>query len=89
MIRPTLPPLLLCWSALLNACASGERPPEVRLVREPLPAVLLMPLPRPTLPPSGQRLTQGQVAELLIEQDAVIDGYEGRLAEIARLNPRD
>lgn len=83
MIRPTRLPLLLFSAALLSACESAV--PVVRIERPPMPAYLLQPLPRPPLPPEGVRLTQGMVAELLVQQDATIEGYEARLAEIARL----
>jgi hypothetical protein len=69
-------------TALLPAC--GSVAPEVRLIREPLPTYLLQPLPRPTLPDAGRALTQGAVAELLVQQDATIEGYETRLLEIGR-----
>lgn len=85
MTRAILPPLLLCWGLLLSACEATAPAREVRLVRPPLPPSLLEPISRPALPPRGALLTQGAIAELLIEQDATIEGYEARLAEIRRI----
>lgn len=85
MIRAMLLLLPLCSTLLLSACGSADPAREVRLVRSPLPPSLLVPLPRPALPARGVPLTQGAIAELLIEQDATIEAYEARLLELQRL----
>ena len=77
--------LLLSWPTLLLACGRGEPAPEVRMVRLRVPAALLEPLPRPSLPPPDVALTQGAVAELLVQLDGVVEGYEVRMRELARL----
>ena len=76
-------PLLACWSALLTGCAtSAPPPPEVRLVRQPVPAP-------PPLPPPGVPLTQGRVGELLLGYDAALNACVAQLGAIARLDDPD
>lgn len=77
--------LLLSCPTLLLACGSAGPAPEVRLVRQRVPAALLEPLPRPPLPAPDAVLTQGAVAELLVQMDGVVEGYEARMRELARL----
>ena len=83
-------PLLACWSALLTGCAtSAPPPPEVRLVRQPVPAPLLIPPAPPPLPPRGAPLTQGRVGELLLGYDAALNACVAQLGAIARLDDPD
>ncbi|WP_337875683.1 hypothetical protein [Elioraea sp.] len=78
---PTLP---LCCALLSSACAPTA-PPEIRLQPLRLPDALLACAEAPALPASG-RLTQGQVAELLLAYDAAHADCAGRLAAVRRLN---
>jgi len=81
---------LLCLSALLTACATGAPPPpEVRLVRMPVPSPLLIPPALPALPPPGAALTQGRVGELLLAYDASLAACVAQLGAIARLDQPD
>jgi hypothetical protein len=78
---PTLP---LCCALLSSACAPTA-PPEIRLLPLRLPDALLACAEAPALPASG-RLTQGQVAELLLAYDAAHADCAGRLAAVRRLS---
>lgn len=53
-----------------------------------LPDALLVCAAAPTLP-DADRLTQGQVAELLLAYDAARADCAARLAAVRRLNPAD
>ncbi|MBW6401974.1 hypothetical protein KPL78_29275 [Roseomonas sp. HJA6] len=53
-----------------------------------LPDALLVCAAAPALP-NEDRLTQGQVAELLLAYDAAHADCAGRLATVRRLNPAD
>lgn len=86
-IRPLRLPPLMCLTALLTACATAAPPPvEIRLVRTPIPAPLLIPPAPPVLPPPGTRLTQGRIAEVLLGYDAALNACAGQLAAITRLD---
>ncbi|WP_431282709.1 Rz1-like lysis system protein LysC [Humitalea sp. 24SJ18S-53] len=74
-------------SALLISCASVAPVPEVRLVRTPPPAPLLVPPAAPALPPPGAPLTQGRVGELLLAYDAALATAAAQLRAIACLYP--
>ena len=87
MIRPMPPALPLCCVTLLSACGSPAAP-EIRLLPLRLPDALLVCAEAPALPASD-RLTQGQVAELLLAYDAAHTDCAGRLAAVRRLNPAD
>jgi hypothetical protein len=71
----------------LSACGSPA-PPEIRLLPLRLPDALLFCQAAPELPVSD-RLTQGQVAELLLAYDAAHADCAGRLAAVRRLNPAE
>ena len=85
MTRVTRRALPLCCAMLSSACAPAA-PPEIRLLPLRLPDVLLVCTEAPALPGSD-RLTQGQVAELLLAYDAAYADCAGRLAAVRRLNP--
>ena len=87
MIRATLPALPLCCAMLSSACAPAA-PPEMRLLSLRLPDALLVCTDPPALP-TTERLTQGQVAELLLAYDAAHADCAGRLATVRRLNRSD
>lgn len=87
MIRATRQALPLCCAMLSTACAPAA-PPEIRLLPLRLPDALLVCAEAPTLP-NADRLTQGQVAELLLAYDAAHADCAARLAAVRRLNPAD
>jgi hypothetical protein len=85
-IRPIRPPWPLCSTLLLISCASAAPPPpEVRTVAIAPPAPLLVAPARPALPVPGVALTQGRVAELLLEYDAALTTAIEQLGAVARL----
>ena len=84
MTRATLPALPLCCAMLSSACGSPAAP-EIRLLPLRLPDALLVCTAAPALP-GTERLTQGQVAELLLAYDAAHADCAGRLAAVRRLN---
>ncbi|MBX6747730.1 MAG: hypothetical protein IRY87_37330 [Acetobacteraceae bacterium] len=69
---------------LSSACGSPAAP-EIRLLPLRLPDALLVCAAAPALP-GTERLTQGQVAELLLAYDAAHADCAGRLAAVRRLN---
>ena len=69
---------------LLSACGSNAVP-EIRLLQQRLPDALLVCAGTPGLPDTP-RLTQGQVAELLLAYDAAHADCASRLAALRRLN---
>lgn len=85
MTRAMPPVLPLCCAMLSSACAPTAAP-EIRLLPLRLPDALLVCAAAPALP-STERLTQGQVAELLLAYDAAHADCAGRLAAVRRLNP--
>ena len=87
MIRVMPPMLPLCCALLSSACAPAAAP-EIRLLPLRLPDALLVCAAAPALPVTD-RLTQGQVAELLLAYDAAHADCAGRLAAVRRLNPAD
>ena len=87
MTRATRRALPLCCAMLSTACAPAA-PPEIRLLPLRLPDALLVCAEAPTLP-NADRLTQGQVAELLLAYDAAHADGAARLAAVRRLNPAD
>ncbi len=87
MTRATRRALPLCCALLSSACGSPAAP-EIRLLPLRLPDVLLVCAAAPALP-DADRLTQGQVAELLLAYDAAHADCAGRLAAVRRLNPAD
>jgi len=82
--RATLPALHLCCAMLSSACAPVASP-EIHLLPMRLPDALLVCAEAPALP-APDRLTQGQVAELLLAYDAAHADCAGRLAAVRRLN---
>ncbi|GIX10666.1 MAG: hypothetical protein KatS3mg116_2376 [Elioraea sp.] len=76
--------LPLCCAMLSSACAPAA-PPEIRLLPLRLPDALLVCVAAPALP-GTERLTQEQVAELLLAYDAAHADCAGRLAAVRWLN---
>ena len=87
MTRAMPPMLPLCCAMLSSACAPAAAP-EIRLLPLRLPDALLVCVAAPALP-GTERLTQGQVAELLLAYDAAHADCAGRLAAVRRLNAAD
>ena len=76
--------LTACCAALLSGCAASATPPAIRVERIRVPEPLLRCAPAPPLPATA-RISQGQVAELLVRLDAAHADCAGKLAAIRRL----